>query len=226
MSEIDLEICRNCCVIRGKILELNKFFDKFLFESIEHKENEQKWISSYLNSIRQLSDDIVDGINQIETSVTLFEKPDSAFHKLWKSELNFFTKKWHQFIGPKVNQITKKERILITKSRNNGTNSGYDWSDGRDTNDLNALKELQNSMIGNDKLIKQIEKHTKESRNKIQNIENYTRNTLSTVRAGRRRTAEAKASQDETNRFNRYLTICAFSVLVIIALIIILIIIL
>jgi len=74
MSEKDLEICRNCCVIRGKILELNQFFDKFLVESIEHKENEQKWISSYLNSIRQLSHDIVNGINQIETSVTLFKK--------------------------------------------------------------------------------------------------------------------------------------------------------
>ncbi len=42
-----------------------------------------------------------------------------------------------------------------------------------DTNDLNALKELQNSIIGNEKLIEQIKKHTKESRNKIQNIENY-----------------------------------------------------
>jgi t-SNARE complex subunit (syntaxin) len=226
MSEKDLQICRNCCVIRGNILELNKFLDKSLVQSIEHNENEQKCISSYLNSIRQLSDRIVDGINQIETSVTLSEKSDSAFHKLWKSELNFFTKEWHQFIGPKVNQIAKEEAILITKSRNNSTKSGYDWSDGTDTNDLNALKELQNSMIGNDKLIKQIEEHIKESRNKIQNIEDYTRNTLSTVRAGRRRTAEAKASQDSTNRFNRYLTICAFSVLVIIALIIILIIIL
>jgi ferritin-like metal-binding protein YciE len=46
-------------------------------------------------------------------------------------------------------------------------------ANGRDTNDLNALKELQNSMISNEKLIEQIKKHTKESRNKIQNIENY-----------------------------------------------------
>jgi hypothetical protein len=30
-----------------------------------------------------------------------------------------------------------------------------------DTNDLNALKELQNSIIDNDKLIEQIEKHIK-----------------------------------------------------------------